>query len=300
MHAVRKKVENAHEDGVWSVDWRKDRIATGSMAGRARVKTFRAGTLDAEHTLDGGHALGVVSVSLSPRTPTTVASASLDGLLRVWDVSGSAPAVVRDIECEPGAAWGARFSPDGTLLAVTGQGGAVSLFSAETGERAKTLQATAKFASCVAWSADGRLVACGGTDGSASVFEVQSGKRVHGIAAHAMPVRSVAFFGTALLTASDDRHVNAHDVERAALVSSYSGHASWVLAVAGMPGAGSRVFATGSADKSVKLWDTATKSHVHTFAEHSDLVWSVAWNDDGSELASVSDDRSLVVYSIKK
>ena len=74
-----------------------------------------------------------------------------------------------------------------------------------------------------------------------------------------------------------------------------SGHESWVLSVAVHPG-GTHV-ASSSSDSTVKLWDLNTRTCVQTAREHADQVWGVAWAADGARLASVSDDKSLVVYS---
>jgi len=34
---VSKKVENAHEDGIWAVAWRKEKIVTGSLDANTKV-----------------------------------------------------------------------------------------------------------------------------------------------------------------------------------------------------------------------------------------------------------------------
>ena len=42
----------------------------------------------------------------------------------------------------------------------------------------------------------------------------------------------------------------------------------------------------------------STKQCVHTFKEHGDQVWSVRFNHNGDKLLSVSDDKTINVYSI--
>lgn len=54
------------------------------------------------------------------------------------------------------------------------------------------------------------------------------------------------------------------------LLGTLSGHASWVLSVAFSPDG--KHFVSGSSDKTVKVWDVASKQCVHTFTEHSDQV----------------------------
>jgi WD repeat-containing protein 61 len=48
----------------------------------------------------------------------------------------------------------------------------------------------------------------------------------------------------------------------------------------------------------VKLWELSSRSLVQTISEHTDQVWSCAFSSDGSRLASVGDDKQLVVYSV--
>ena len=80
------------------------------------------------------------------------------------------------------------------------------------------------------------------------------------------------------------------------LVSTLSGHKSWVLSVKFAPD--NQHFASGSADHTVKIWDGLSKQCEHTFTDHTDQVWGVAYNDDGSKLMSVSEDKSIHLYSI--
>jgi WD repeat-containing protein 61 len=118
-----------------------------------------------------------------------------------------------------------------------------------------------------------------------------------------MPVRSVKFSpsGRILYTASDDGRVLFYDTSaltsHSASIASLIGHASWVLTVDASPD--EVHIATGSSDKLVKIWDTRSKEAVHTFEAHSDQVWSVAFNPDGTKLASVGDDARLQLYTVQ-
>ena len=46
----------------------------------------------------------------------------------------------------------------------------------------------------------------------------------------------------------------------------------------------------------VVIWDTASWEPVTTLSEHTDSVSSVAWNGDGSRLASASDDSTVIIW----
>ena len=48
----------------------------------------------------------------------------------------------------------------------------------------------------------------------------------------------------------------------------------------------------------MQVWEVSNKQCVHTFKEHSDQVWAVKFNTTGDKLLSVSDDKTINVYSI--
>jgi len=72
------------------------------------------------------------------------------------------------------------------------------------------------------------------------------------------------------------------------------GHAANVYGVAFSPG-GQRL-ASGSDDKTVKIWDSATGKELLTLQGHAAGVWSVAFSPDGQRLASGSDDKTVKIW----
>ena len=67
------------------------------------------------------------------------------------------------------------------------------------------------------------------------------------------------------------------------------GHSESVNALSFSPD-GSRL-ASGSDDKTVRLWDGATGAPISTLEGHSDYVTSLSFSPDGSRLASGSYDK---------
>jgi WD40 repeat protein len=69
------------------------------------------------------------------------------------------------------------------------------------------------------------------------------------------------------------------------------GHSNWVDSVAYSPDG--QTVASGSNDKTIKLWNVNTGNLLQTFEGHSKWVNSVAYSPDGQTLASGSNDNSV-------
>ncbi|MBV6426130.1 MAG: Protein TolB [Haliscomenobacter sp.] len=79
--------------------------------------------------------------------------------------------------------------------------------------------------------------------------------------------------------------------------SNHEGHTSSVNNVAFSPD-GKRL-ATGSSDKTAKIWDVETGQVLRTMEGHLDNVSSVAFSPDGKRLATGSDDKTAKIWDVE-
>ncbi|KAL0337244.1 UNVERIFIED_CONTAM: WD repeat-containing protein VIP3 [Sesamum calycinum] len=283
-------VQNAHDDSVWTAAWVPATEDSPPLLLTGSLETVRLWNPEGPEKVqtNTGHCLGVVSVAAHP-SGRIAASASIDSFIRVFDVATNN--TIATLEAPPSEVWQLQFNPQGTTLAAAG-GGSASVKLWDTAEwklvaalevprpeglKPSEKSGSKKFALSVAWSPDG----------------------------HCMPVRSLVYSSApldsrVLFSASDDGHVHVYDAERKTLITSMSGHSSWVLSVDVSPDGAA--IATGSSDKTVRLWDLKMRAATQILTSHNDQVWAVAFGPPlrtdvrSCLLASVSDDKSVSFY----
>ena len=59
-----------------------------------------------------------------------------------------------------------------------------------------------------------------------------------------------------------------------------------------------RTLATGSVDKTARLWEVATGKEIGVLRGHEDWVMSVAFSPDGRTLATGSDDKTARLWEV--
>jgi hypothetical protein len=74
------------------------------------------------------------------------------------------------------------------------------------------------------------------------------------------------------------------------------GHSAPVWSVVFSPDG--KTLASGSVDRSIKLWDVATGKVINTLNGHSNWVYSVVFSPDGKTLASGSQDNSIKLWDV--
>ncbi|HBB33245.1 MAG TPA: hypothetical protein DDZ80_25855 [Cyanobacteria bacterium UBA8803] len=80
------------------------------------------------------------------------------------------------------------------------------------------------------------------------------------------------------------------------LVSTLTAHSDQVNSVTISPDG--QTIASGSFDKTIKLWHLGTGKLLHTLSGHADWVYAIAITPDGQKLVSVSADKTIKVWEL--
>ena len=191
------------------------------------------------------------------------------------------------------------FSPDGTTLVAMSTDDVIMLWDWETERLIGSWQAgrvDATQVSPVAFSPDGTRLVSGSSDGAVRLWDAATLGEVATLRGHTGAVNSVLYSPDGALLASvggfsgnrgwHDFTIRLWDAATLREVARLRGHTGGVYSLSFSPDGATLV--SCSRDRTVRLWDVATRTSITTM-EHTSVVNSVLFSPDGATLVLGAD-----------
>lgn len=260
-----------------------------------------------------GHDDGVLDITVCENLQI-IASASIDGTLRLWEFDG---AILKSCKGHEDWIHGIAFSLDGTMLASASDDKTIKLWRVNVTpgqsdealrqidiDLIRSFEGHSSGVRSVCFTPDGNILASSSDDGAIKLWQID-GKLVRTFEGHTGGVRSICFSpdGKKLASASDDKTIRLWNLDGTVIkifepIDHNKAHRdwanrNWVCAVKFNPQGDTLV--SGSADGTVTLWnlDGTVKE---TFNGHRGSVKSVSFSPQGDILASASADGDLTLW----
>jgi WD40 repeat protein len=229
-----------------------------------------------------------------------LASASKDKTIKVWQSKSGKLTNIMLFESD--YANSITFSRDNKLLISGKKDNTIEVLSLQTKKLICTLKGHQKAVNSVAVHPNGKLIASASDDKTVNLWSIESGKQVCTLKGHTDNVMAVSFSpnGDVLASSGD---INDKTVKLWFLSENRSitlkGHSDWfggIYTIAFSPD--SKLIASGSKDKTIKIWQVNTGKEAITLEGHSDDITSIIISADNKIIASGSKDKTLKLWAL--
>jgi WD40 repeat protein/transcriptional regulator with XRE-family HTH domain len=299
------KTFTGHSKGIFAIAVSSDGKILASGSGDQTIKLWDIQTGKCFNTCTG-HANWVLSAAFSP-DGRTLFSSSPDRTVKQWDVHTGQ--CLKTYSGHQNWVMSVAVSRDGQSL-ISGSGDqTIKLWDTKTGQCLKTFIGHDQAVWSVALSNGGKTLVSSSSDQTVKLWDVETGQCLKTLAGHTNRVYSVAWSpnGQTIASGSFDASVRLWDVESGQCSKTLSGHTKQVYAIAWSPippltplnkGGEGGIVASGSGDRTIRLWDVRTGQCLRTLLGHENWVYAVAWSPDGQILASGSGDHTVKLWSV--
>jgi WD40 repeat protein len=230
-----------------------------------------------------GHEGEIRSFSFSP-DGTRLASAGVDGRVRIWQVSnGRELARLR----HPTLTSGVAFAPDGNHLATACWDSVVRIWDSRKGTEQVRCVGHADKVSAVVFDHDGRRLYSGGMDRVVRVWDAASGKQLNTLAGHTDWIHALAMSpdGRMLASASEDQTIRLWDLSTGQTRWTLVGHTQRVTGLAFHPTDPRLVSASNhDEDGTVRIWDVGTGQEIVSLETPANNVKDLGFDSAGKQL----------------
>jgi len=256
-----KHILQRHTGQIHHLAWSPDGRILASVSQDATIKLWdEFGNLIGTCT---GHKLWVTSLAWSPDGKTLV-SGSGDTTIRIWDVNTHTE-VTQPITIDKNSIHSLAWSSNGKTIAVRSAHSQIYFLDVENNFKLRKQKVPIMDdAPGLVWSVNGRFI--------------------YATAEHSMQTQSYEkrIFDVIKIDLQNNKSINL------------SGHRDKITSLACAPSG--EILASGSFDKTVKIWETKDDRLLHTLEGHSNHVHGLSFSSNGKFLATKSCDNTVRIW----
>ena len=286
--------EVRHQWGdVYAVTWSLDgcQLASAGDDGILRIWDVASGKPVRKLA---GHSGTIKGVAWSP-DGRRLASVGLDQTVRVWDLAIDAEPEV--LPGHSGHVLAVAWSPDGRQLASGGEDGSVRVWVQDSSLPARDLRGQDGSISQVAWSPDGRRLASSSGNSTIRIYDEIGGKLVQTLAIRASGSGTLAWSpdGARLAAGHGEGRLGVWSAADGKMLSEFRWTGKHAMSVAWSPD-GRWLAASADWEPIIRIWSTEGTTGAMLLRGHVRGIPAVAWNPDGTRLASGGRDGTILIW----
>lgn len=289
------KTLTGHTEPVNVIEFSPDGkiIASGSKNETIKLWNVQTGKLIHTFTeLQRPFAFSQDGKSLIGINETKSSTQGVKHLIQMWDTTTGQ--LVKTLSWN-NIVYSLSYSPDGNKIAAGGYDGTIGVWNAITGESIKTFRPHTEAVYIILFSPDGNRIATASWDNTMQWWDINTTENIKTFIGYkgGQPRMQYSPDGK-ILAINWNTEVWLQEAFTGRQLTTLKGHKEYVTCIAFSPEGNS--IATGSADKTARLWDVKTGENITTLIGHKERVFAAVFSSDGKTIVTASSDETVRLW----